>query len=256
MIASALVPGVGQLVLREKQRARIYFGLLVVWLLLFLPPFRIPRFYAATIVALFAAAALMIFASCQALRSRAWNRSPGSYWWLFLVVPLACVTACVYWGMAIRVSGFRDFSIPSTSMEPTIMPGDSILADMHCYRYREPAEESMIIFHSPTTPGVILIKRVIAVGGDTIQSVDGQVFLNGELLNEAYVKHTGDAPDELMNFGPTVIPPRKLFVMGDNRDVSLDSRMAVFGLIDESAVMGKALYILRAANDRTGKSLR
>lgn len=114
----------------------------------------------------------------------------------------------------------------------------------------------IIIFHSPTDPSLILIKRLIAMGGDTIRSADGHIFLNDKPLSEPYVQHSGDAPDELSNFGPISIPPHKLFVMGDNRNLSLDSRSAEFGLVDESALMGKPLYIFTAENDGTGKSLR
>lgn len=172
------------------------------------------------------------------------------------MVPLACFAAAAYWGMALRVSGYRDFRVPSASMEPTIMNGDAILADMHYYRHRKPLEDGIILFHSPIEPGVILIKRVIGVGGDTIRSEGGQIYLNGKLLDEPYVEHVGNAPEEMMDFGSITIPPHKLFVMGDNRDLSLDSRATEFGLIDESAVMGKAIYIIRSPHDQTGKSLR
>jgi signal peptidase I len=87
-------------------------------------------------------------------------------------------------------------------------------------------------------------------------SLHGNVSLNGTDLNESYVEHTGEPTDDLMNFGPLTIPPHKLFFMGDNRDLSLDSRMPEFGLIDESAVLGKALYIVTPAHDRSGEPLR
>lgn len=255
-LASAVVPGIGQLALKEKRSALIYLALLVVWFVLFLPPFRIPHFYPGALFAIFSAIALMVTASWRALRSRAWNLRSGSYWWLFVLIPLACIVASLYWAVALRVGGFRGFTIPSTSMEPTIMSGDVILADMRYYQDRNPSEDNLILFRSPTTQGLILLKRVIGTGGDTIRSEGGQIYLNGKPLDEPYVEHIGGAPDEMMDFGPIAVPPRKLFVMGDNRDVSLDSRAAEFGLIDESAVMGRALYIFRSPHDRTGESLK
>ena len=140
-------------------------------------------------------------------------------------------------------------------MERTIQEGDLLKADMRFYRHHEPADEEIILLKSPETPGVILIKRLIARGGDTITSVHGAVSLNGVALNESYVQHTDDPTDELMNFGPLTIPPHKLFVMGDNRDISLDSRMPEFGLVDESAILGKPLYIITPAHDRSGERL-
>lgn len=254
-LGSAFVPGIGQLALGEKRRAWIFFALLTVWFLLFLPPVRIPTFYPGGMFALFSAGALTIAASCQALRSQAKGRRPGSYWWLFAILPLACFVACVYWGGALRVSGYRLFRVPSSSMESTIVAGDEFLADMHSYRHSFPQHGNIVVLAAPNEPGVIVVKRAIAIPGDTIRGVDGQVYLDGHILDEPYVQHVGNAPEGLVNFGPILIPPQKLFVMGDNRDVSLDSRMAEFGLVDESAVLGKALYIMRSAHDRTGKML-
>lgn len=136
------------------------------------------------------------------------------------------------------------------------MSGDAILADMHYYKHRKPSEGSLILFNSPIERGVILIKRVIGTGGDTLRSEGGQIYLNGRRLEEPYVEHVGGAPEEMMDFGPITVPPDKLFVMGDNRDVSLDSRASEFGLIDESALIGKALYIFRSPHDRTGTPLK
>jgi signal peptidase I len=141
-------------------------------------------------------------------------------------------------------------------MEVTIQEGDELIADMRSYRGASPARGSIIILHSPKDASIFLIKRLIAVGGDTIQGSNGKIFLNEKPLNEPYIEHTGDPPDELVNFGPVTVPPHKLFVMGDNRDISLDSRSEEFGLVDESAVMGKPLYILKAGHDRAGEPLQ
>lgn len=136
------------------------------------------------------------------------------------------------------------------------MVGDEFLADMHAYHHKYPQHGNIVLLMAPNEPGVIVVKRAVAIPGDTIRGIDGQVYLDGHVLDEPYVQHVGSAPEELMDFGPIRIPPHKLFVMGDNRDVSLDSRMGVFGLVDDSAVVGKALYIMRSAHDRTGKMLR
>lgn len=125
------------------------------------------------------------------------------------------------------------------------MAGDSILVDMRYFEHHHPHDGDVVVMKSPRERGVIVIKRIAAAGGDSVQSANNQISLNGKALEEPYVTHVGNAPEQLMNFGPEQIPLHKLFVMGDNRDVSLDSRMAEFGLADESALLGKVLYIVR-----------
>jgi len=85
---------------------------------------------------------------------------------------------------------------------------------------------------------------------------DGAIIVNGNRMEEAYIQHLGNPPAQLNEFGPVNIPPGKLFVMGDNRDVSFDSRMPEFGLVDEQSVAGRALYIVGSTSQRDGTDLR
>jgi len=254
-LVSALIPGAGQFMLGEKIAAGVFFVMDAVWVMLFLAPFRLPRFYSGWLSVILLGLLLTIAASSRALRSRSKGRPPGHWIWLLGTLPLALVVVIVLHTTLLRAGGFRAFRIPSSSMERTIQEGDVLMADMHFYRRHQPKDGEIILMKSPNTPGVILIKRLIARGGDTIISLDGKVSLNGADLDEAYVEHTGEPTDDLMDFGPMTIPPHKLFVMGDNRDVSLDSRTAEFGLIDESAILGKALYIVTPGHDRSGERL-
>jgi len=253
-LVSALIPGAGQFMLGEKLAGVVFFALDAVWAMLFLA-FRLPRFYPGWWFVILSGLVLTIVASCQALRSRSEGRPPGHWIWLLGTLPLALISMILFHTILLRAGGFRAFHIPSTSMERTIQEGDVIMADMHFYRHHQPADGEIILMKSPNSPGVTVIKRLIAKGGDTIMSLDGKVSLNGADLNESYVEHTGEPTDDLMNFGPLTIPPHKLFFMGDNRDISLDSRTPEFGLIDESAILGKALYIVAPGHDRAGQRL-
>lgn len=98
------------------------------------------------------------------------------------------------------------------------------------------------------------MKRVIAIGGDTILGSDNKVILNGKELIEPYANHQESAPENMKSFGPIQIPQHRLFVMGDNRDFSLDSRSPEFGLIDESSIIGKPLYLITRSRNRSEPS--
>jgi signal peptidase I len=137
-------------------------------------------------------------------------------------------------------------------MEKTILKGDQIVADMRYYLARLPSRGEVIIFEKK---GTFFVKRVIAIGGDTIQGRSETVLINGQTIDEPYVQHTSRWPSSwAVDFGPINVPNGKYFVMGDNRDVSLDSRSVEFGVVDKSLVAGKPLYVL--GSDRTGKALR
>jgi signal peptidase I len=145
--------------------------------------------------------------------------------------------------IALLVEAFliQAFWIPSPSMEPTLDVGDRVLVNKLSYKFHDVNRGDVVVFERP--PGAStgqngeikdLIKRVIAVGGDTIEAKEGSVYVNGEQIDEDYLE-PGTPTD---NLPLTTIPDSQLFVMGDNRTNSEDSR--IFGPIDEDAVVGRA----------------
>lgn len=123
-------------------------------------------------------------------------------------------------------------------MEPTVLKDEKVSVEMNGETATIVARGHIVLFEHD---GNLLMKRVIAVGGDTIEGKDLKVFLNGKLIEEPYVEHIGKRPlglPTLENFGPTKVPSSKLFVAGDNRDYSLDSRDPEFGLISLGDVRG------------------
>ncbi len=177
----------------------------------------------------------------------------GPRWWLLFLIPLALMISFVHSNLLLRVAGFQIFDVPSTGMQPTVLNADRILIDLRKYRDGKPKPHDIVIFHKD---GLFFIKRVVAIGGDTIESKDGVLFVNAHQLQEPYVQHIGNPPPELQEFGPTQIPQGELFVVGDNRDVSRDSRLPDFGSVSEQSVAGKALYVLRSTSKRYGTDLR
>jgi signal peptidase I len=127
-------------------------------------------------------------------------------------------------------------------METTLFKGDRLMIDRNYYRQHICERGDLVVMRIEDAQTV---KRVIAIGGDTIEGRNEQVFLNGHLLEEAFAYHPrggGNVPEQ-DNFGPITVAAGKYFVMGDNRDSSRDSRMQDFGQVDQNAITGRPLYI-------------
>ena len=127
--------------------------------------------------------------------------------------------------------------IPSESMQTTIMKGDRILGNRLAYIKNDPKRYDIIIFRYPDDPSKIFIKRVIGLPGETVTVKDGAVYIDGKEQPEAVSfcpeKMTGD-------FGPYKVPENSYFVMGDNRNDSLDSRYWKNSYVTKDAILAKA----------------
>jgi signal peptidase I len=165
--------------------------------------------------------------------------------------------------LVIRTFVIQAFKIPSGSMIPTLQIGDHILVNkfllgtpvdipftnITLFRMpglREPERGDIIVFKYPEDRTRDFIKRVIGLGGDVIEEKDKTVYVNGRKLVEPYTQHVDEdikarEVDRRDNFGPIVVPNGSVFVMGDNRDQSYDSRF--WGFVDETEIKGKAMII-------------
>jgi len=167
----------------------------------------------------------------------------------------------------VRTFLFAPFEIPSGSMIPTIKEGDRIFASMYSYGLPVPftgkklftveiERGEIVIFPYPLDPSQDYIKRVVAVGGDTLEIRGQKVILNGEAQNEPHayfdplVQGQLDRNGGEQRLGPIVIPEGKLFVMGDNRYNSSDSR--VWGYVDAKTVRGRGQMIYWSHDPNTG----
>jgi signal peptidase I len=167
--------------------------------------------------------------------------------------------------LLIRTFLIQAFKIPSSSMEPTLLVGDHILVSKFIYGIRipyigkkfltfhKPKRGDIIVFVYPEDPKKDFIKRVIATGGEEVRINDRQIFVNGKAIDDpwgVYGERRGlFIPGPLRprdNYGPKVVPPSSLFVLGDNRDNSQDSRY--WGFVKLSAVKGKAFVIYFSYN--------
>ncbi|MCL6584770.1 MAG: signal peptidase I [bacterium] len=159
---------------------------------------------------------------------------------------LEAIVIAIALALVIRTFVVQAFKIPSGSMIPTLLIGDHILVNKFIYRFEKPERGDIIVFKYPQDPSRDFIKRLIGKPGDTLEIRNKQVFINGKPLYEPYVIHEGgEAAVGLSsvrdNYGPITIPEGYFFVMGDNRDCSLDSRF--WGLLPEDMIKGKAFII-------------
>jgi signal peptidase I len=170
------------------------------------------------------------------------------------------------------------YKIPTASMQRTLLVGDFLAVNKMVYGseipftharipgLHKPRRGDVIVFKWPSDTRVNFVKRVVGIPGDTLRMLDGVLQRNGQVLQESYVTHTSSdadmAADEFRwqrdylvkaaqaseiywpsrnNWGPLVVPPHDLFVLGDNRDNSLDSRY--WGFVPDSLVKGRPMFV-------------
>ena len=192
--------------------------------------------------------------------SHAAKKTHIPFWIEFPVLILVALGVAIL----IKTFLFQAFYIPSSSMEDTLQINDRVLVNKLTYRFGDVARGDVIVFDDPrggfeepaesvfesatrnvlesiglATPRSEFIKRVIGLPGDVVEGRDGAIHVNGSRLDEPYLKDPGY---QIAPFGPVTIQPGQLFVMGDNRASSQDSRF--FGPIPEEDVVGKAFVII------------
>jgi len=191
---------------------------------------------------------------------------------------LSSLAAVLVTGLFIITFVVQAFEIPSSSMENTLLIGDHVFVNRIQFApaskwigpllpYRDVHRQDIVVFLSPQTPGLYIVKRIIGVPGDKIHLRNGVVFRNGQALDEPYVDHDRDTADPYRNNFPAVppmddpnvwaswgielpshiegddivVPPDHYFAMGDHRGVSLDSRY--WGFIPKENVIGRPMFI-------------
>ena len=194
-----------------------------------------------------------------------------SRWW-------ACVSAMVLSALILtpvtdllRDSWVRAADMPSGSMEPTILPGDRVLIDRARYGFRVPQLDLVLRPRSPERGDVVelisphdkkrLLKRVIGVPAEAVQARSNVIYVDGRRIDEPYAL-VGSEPNPAMpDWGPNVVPAGHVFVLGDNRDRSFDSRS--FGFVRQADILGRAEIVyfsfdfagMRPRWNRTGRRI-
>ncbi len=138
---------------------------------------------------------------------------------------------------------FEAFRFPSLSMVPTLIPGDHFIVKKLWLSGEHIKRGDLITFTLEKAPKTILLKRVVGLPGETIEIKSGKVFINSKHLNEPYALWMKTSEPQSENYSKHTIPENSLFVLGDNRDKSEDSRFFKQPFIPIERVTGKAIYI-------------
>ena len=137
------------------------------------------------------------------------------------------------------------FTIPSRSMEPTLLAGDYVMADNAVYRGRRPSRGDVVVYRYPQDERRVFLGRIMATPGERIQVSGPDVVINGRALDEPYIKPSLGAAPSWCGFAygcePLEVPAGRYFVMADNRDNAQDSRH--FGFVREEAIIGRVFTI-------------
>lgn len=168
------------------------------------------------------------------------------------------IIVAIILALFIRSFVVQAFKIPSGSMLPTLQIGDHLLVNKFIYGvklpmlgtvlipWKSPARDDVVVFRFPKDRSIDYIKRVVAVAGDTVEVKNKQLYINGVAVSSPHAHFTSNdimkpsvGPRD--NMGPVKVPEGKIFVMGDNRDNSYDSRF--WGFVDLKDVLGKAFIL-------------
>lgn len=262
-ILAFVTPGLGQLYNGQLKKAVIFYLLMMVLSVMLAITGLQYHFYGlVTLLICGLSADLLVSAEAfwtarkiKEITLRSYNK-----WYLYVFIALLTGGIDYVTGDVVKkeLLGIKAYTNPSGSMLPTLLVRDNIVVDLNYYRKRTPQKGDIVVFKYPEDPSREFIKRVIATENDVIESRDKAIYINGSTISEPYIQHVDKeikANDKRDNFGPLSVPKGKVFVMGDNRDQSYDSRF--WGYVDNTQIRGKVLYFYWSKQrDKIGRELK
>jgi signal peptidase I len=251
LLLSLLLPGLGHIYVGRTRRGAAVLGLLIAWPWLFFFLIReglLPRFWVFSVLLALVVALVLFGLIDSALKARqagAHGLRPYRRWYACAgALAVGWVTSTIPCIVAYMIPSSGYFQVPSPSMEPTLRPGEVFLADPSYYRHHVPARGEVIIYLDPKHAAVQFIKRIIALAGDRIALREGRAIVNGTPVDEPYVI-VGDPEFLLNNVEEETVPAGHVYVLGDNRAISVDSRSrAEHGPVRVENIVARATEIV------------
>jgi signal peptidase I len=261
-VLSFLTTGLGQLYNGQLSKAILFYvlGLVIMVLCSFYGLFFSFKGMISWLVIMLAYGIfVMIDAAMSARRLHIIKAKKYNRWYFYILIIFINIFFVNSFLAPFIIPPIKAYKLPSASMAPALMIGDRVIVNKKYYTDNKPKRGDVVIFPDPSAPNKDYIKRVIGLPGETVEMRGKKVYINGQPLEEPYVMGTSEgelspAIRGMEKFGPVTVPDGKLFVLGDNRANSEDSRH--FGFVDIAALKGKALYIYWAKDKkRIGKNI-
>lgn len=249
-VLSFFAPGSGHIFIGRYRR-----GILLLLAFVLLQPVLLvagflvaPTFRAVatfTVVTLLAALLVMLFIIIDAVRL-ARRGGQGARWYVWVGAMLLCwLGAFATGGLGVVIRPYlpwRTFTIPSASMEPTLHVGDWVIGDMRYFEGHAPARGDLVLYRLPSDNTTIYIKRIVGLPGDRVVFRDGHTVVNGAVTDEPFASF-GDPKAFFNTTAEVTVPPDRLFVVGDNRANSMDSRARQHGMVPFENLIGRAAEV-------------
>jgi signal peptidase I len=258
---SLFLPGLGQVYNGEAEKGIVLFSILflapaILYSICF-PQIPRPFNIALPFLILFSFRIYIIIDAFVVARKlgKSFELKPYNSWHYYLLA------VAVSWSLSevvFKGAMLQSFKLASAGMAPTLQTGDYIFADKLAYGIRNPVTNKCIAFCDKPQRGDVVVfifpedrtkdfvKRVMGVGGDTVEIHDKEVYINGKQIDDPHAHFLGDDPQTAAlptrdDFGPRTVPENHIFVIGDNRDCSYDSRY--WGFVSVNDVKGKIAVI-------------
>lgn len=252
LILSVLVPGLGQIYNGQFLRGLIFF---VISLGLFFLYYVLCKSFSGFVISVVSGViffvGMLIDAAYQAIRHGEVTLKKYNRWYYYPLFALLALGLCtgISYLTPFTSEALKSYRMPSQGMHPTLQPGDRFVIDQYYYRHHSPQRGEVAVYSYPVDPGIDFVHRIIGLPGETIQMDGGKVSINGKMTNEPYAVYLSpitkepmiDLGEPLPDFPATQIPADAVFVMGDNRSFSNDSRQ--FGFVQLSLLKGKVMYL-------------
>ncbi|MBQ1182046.1 MAG: signal peptidase I [Phascolarctobacterium sp.] len=155
--------------------------------------------------------------------------------WLISIIVAVALAFCI------RTFLVEPYMVEGSSMYPTLKHHERLIVDKLSYFITDPKKGEIVVFRYPRDESRDFIKRVIAVGGDTIEMRNGKVFVNGAEIEEGYIYKNDPKGPNMSNYRKSVVPQGHIFVLGDNRNNSEDSRYRGVDFVPHRLVKGRAI---------------